>query len=101
MQRFANGRIHRPGVAADGCTSYRLASAIPSMSAGAAYFDVPATAGLLGTNAPMVRKLIRDGKLSAFRVGKGYRIDPDDLNAFIARAKADAVYKGSTEAAGQ
>ncbi len=41
-------------------------------------------AGVLGVNARTVRRLIAEGSIPGVRVGRVYRIDPGDLQQFIA-----------------
>lgn len=53
---------------------------------------VEAASTRLGINKDLVRRLIKQGKLPAARFGTGekfchYRIDPDDLEQFIAKSK--------------
>ena len=40
-------------------------------------------AELLKINEATVRRWIRDGELRAIDIGKGWRIGPDDLDAFL------------------
>ena len=49
--------------------------------------EVAHVAHRLGACQEFVRRLIRDGKLPAFLFGKRYRVDPVDLDAFIAAAR--------------
>lgn len=47
---------------------------------------IPQCAARLGSSAQLVRRLIGDGRLPAAKIGR-WRIDPDDLEAFITKAK--------------
>ena len=47
------------------------------------YQTVREVAGLLQVNEATVRRWIRDGELRAIDIGKGWRIGPDDLDAFL------------------
>lgn len=42
---------------------------------------------VLGVSDRTVYQLVRDGELRAVRFGRSVRIDPRDLESFIARAK--------------
>lgn len=45
-------------------------------------YSVDQVAGLLGLHVKTVRGYVREGRLKAVRVGKQYRITPEDLEAF-------------------
>jgi excisionase family DNA binding protein len=45
--------------------------------------EVAHVAHRLSASQEFVRRLIRDGKLKAVRLGKRWRVDPVDLEAFI------------------
>jgi excisionase family DNA binding protein len=45
-------------------------------------YSVDQVASLLGLHVKTVRTYVRDGRLRAVRIGKQYRISPDDLEAF-------------------
>lgn len=45
--------------------------------------EVSHVAHRLSSSQEFVRKLIRDGKLAAIRLGTRWRVDPADLQAFI------------------
>lgn len=47
------------------------------------YRTVKEVADLLQVNEVTVRRWIRDGELRAIDIGKGWRICPDDLDAFL------------------
>ena len=47
---------------------------------------LPAVAARLGSSVSQVRRLIGDGRLPAAKIGR-WRVDPDDLEAFIAKSK--------------
>jgi excisionase family DNA binding protein len=63
--------------APDGPLIDPLPSLIPRL------LEVAHVAHRLSASMEYVRDLIRDGKLSAIRLGRCYRIDPVDLQAFI------------------
>lgn len=46
---------------------------------------VERTAELLDLHVRTVRRYVREGKLKALRIGKQYRITPEDLEAFVGR----------------
>ena len=47
------------------------------------YQTVKEIADLLKVNEATVRRWIKDGELRAIDIGKGWRIGPDDLDAFL------------------
>lgn len=47
------------------------------------YRTVKEIATLLQVNEATVRRWIRDGELRAIEIGKGWRIGPEDLAAFL------------------
>lgn len=47
------------------------------------YMDCEAVAVVLQCSVAQVQKMIREGKLKAYKPVKAYLIDPDDLDAFI------------------
>lgn len=47
------------------------------------YRTVREIADLLQVNEVTVRRWIKDGELRAIDIGKGWRIGPDDLDAFL------------------
>jgi excisionase family DNA binding protein len=47
------------------------------------YRTVREVADLLQVNEVTVRRWIKDGELRAIDIGKGWRIGPDDLDAFL------------------
>lgn len=51
-----------------------------------ALLTIPQVAERLGCRAGLVRRLIGDGRLPASKIGR-WRVDPDDLEAFIAKSK--------------
>lgn len=46
-------------------------------------YSVEQVAELLGLHVKTVRSYVRDGRLKAVRIGKQYRIAPEDLDAFL------------------
>ncbi len=56
---------------------------------------VPQVCDELSVNRRTVYQLIESGALRAYRVGKPYRIDPEDLMAFKERRKADTSADGA------
>lgn len=65
----------------------------PSRGRGRA-LTVPQVCDELSIDRRTVYQLIESGALRAYRVGKPYRIDPEDLMAFKERRKADAPTDG-------
>lgn len=56
------------------------------------YRTVKEVADFLQVNEVTVRRWIKDGELRAIDIGKGWRIGPDDLDAFLEdRATQPAV----------
>lgn len=55
--------------------------------AGAKLLEVAHVAHRLSVSHEFVRRLIRDRKLKAIRMGRRLRIDPADLDAFIDRQR--------------
>ena len=54
--------------------------------------EVPEVAKMLKLCDASVRKLIRDGRLAAVRIGKNYRIRPEDVAAITGeKVLADAT----------
>ena len=51
------------------------------------YLSLEQVADFLGVDYQLVYRLVRSGELSAIRVGRVYRVSPDDLNQFIERSK--------------
>ena len=49
------------------------------MNAETAYLTVPQVAEILGLHPESVRKMIREGRLPAFKAGRSWRFDPADL----------------------
>lgn len=54
--------------------------------------EVAHVAHRLSSSQEYVRRLIRERKLAAIRLGRRWRVDPDDLQAFI-----DAQRRASTD----
>ncbi|XVJ59537.1 MAG: helix-turn-helix domain-containing protein [Tepidisphaera sp.] len=52
--------------------------------------DYVTAAGLLGVSVRTARTLVKTGLLPAIRIRRRVLIDPADVTAFIARAKAEA-----------
>ncbi len=51
--------------------------------AGSDLYKVSEVANIFRVSRTTVVRLIREGKLQAIRVGRSYRIDPDDLVEFL------------------
>ncbi|MFB4315274.1 helix-turn-helix domain-containing protein [Actinomadura sp. 21ATH] len=49
------------------------------------FYSVEQVAERLGLHVRTVRNYVRDGRLKAVRIGKQYRIAPEDLEAFTGR----------------
>ncbi|WP_335936165.1 helix-turn-helix domain-containing protein [Streptomyces sp. PTD5-9] len=65
------------------------------------YYSVEQVAGLLGLHVRTVRGYVRDGRLRATRVGRQYRINVEDLEAFTGvPAPAPARRSRHTEVSG-
>ena len=58
------------------------------------YFSLDEIADQLGVNYQLVYRLVREGKLPAIRLGRVYRIDPDDLDAYLSRSKTTSMGAG-------
>lgn len=52
-----------------------------------ALMTVPGAADHLGVSVRTLRRLIERGDLPSVRVGRSRRVDPEDLEAYIARQK--------------
>jgi excisionase family DNA binding protein len=52
-------------------------------------WSVPQTAAYLGISEVAVRKAITQRRLRAIRVGKFYRIDPADIEAYVTLSEPD------------
>ena len=65
------------------------------------YRTVKEVAALLRVNEVTVRRWIKDGELRAIEIGKGWRIGPDDLDAFLEchATRPAATLKGGTDTA--
>ncbi|GAA2724462.1 helix-turn-helix domain-containing protein [Actinocorallia aurantiaca] len=48
-------------------------------------YSVDQVADLLGLHVKTVRNYVREGRLKAVRIGKQYRISPEDLESFTGR----------------
>jgi excisionase family DNA binding protein len=59
--------------------------------------SVEQVAERLGLHVRTVRGYVRDGRLKAVRIGKQYRIAPDDLEAFTGRTSAVPATARHTE----
>ncbi|MET9954327.1 helix-turn-helix domain-containing protein [Streptomyces sp. NPDC006339] len=55
------------------------------------FYTVEQVAGLLDLHVKTVRGYVRDGRLPATRVGRQYRIRPEDLDAFTGTSPAPAA----------
>lgn len=51
------------------------------------FLSVEEVAGILGVDYQLIYRLVRAGELPAVRVGRVYRIDRSDLDAFVAARK--------------
>jgi excisionase family DNA binding protein len=60
---------------------------LPAVSALPHLLEVSHVAHRLSSSQEYVRRLIRDGKLAAIRLGTRWRVDPLDLQAFIERQR--------------
>ncbi|WP_214323855.1 helix-turn-helix domain-containing protein [Nonomuraea sediminis] len=59
-------------------------------------YSVEQVAKLLGLHVKTVRGYVRDGRLNAVRIGKQYRISPEDLAAFTGAPKPARHLEAST-----
>jgi excisionase family DNA binding protein len=50
-----------------------------------------AVAERCGTNEPHIRRLAREGHIPHFRIGRKYRFDPDELDAWLAAVHVEPV----------
>jgi excisionase family DNA binding protein len=68
---------------------------VPEDAARAGYrlLEVSHVAHRLSVSDGYVRKLIREKKLKAIRLGSIFRIDPDDLQAFINQLRDDPPHE--------
>lgn len=58
--------------------------------------DIQQVSGIVGIKEPALRAMIRGGRFPiAFKVGGEYRIDREDLAAYITRLKAQALAKAA------
>ena len=64
---------------------------LPAVPALPHLLEVSHVAHRLSASQEFVRRLIRDGKLAAIRLGTRWRVDPADLQAFIARQRRAAT----------
>jgi len=48
-------------------------------------------AGLLGVSERSITRLVKRGKLPAYRIGSQLRFDPDEVAAFLRAARIDAT----------
>jgi len=51
------------------------------------YLSLEEVADLLGVNYQLIYKLVRSGEMPAMRIGKVYRIQRGDLNAYLETTK--------------
>ena len=51
------------------------------------FYSLEEVAGLLGVNYQLIYRLVRSGELTAARIGKVYRVDRRDLEAYLERTK--------------
>ncbi len=61
---------------------------------------VPQICHELNVSRMTVYGLIDSGELPAYRVGKNYRIEPEDLERYKTQGKAQVHAQGTTDAAG-
>lgn len=59
-------------------------------------YSVEQVAKLLGLHVKTVRAYVRDGRLNAVRIGKQYRISPEDLAAFTGTPRPARHLEAST-----
>ncbi|MFI6600897.1 helix-turn-helix domain-containing protein [Nonomuraea sp. NPDC050536] len=59
-------------------------------------YSVDQVAKLLGLHVKTVRAYVRDGRLNAVRIGKQYRISPEDLAAFTGTPRPARHLEAST-----
>lgn len=59
--------------------------------AGPPMYSIEQVAELLGLHVRTVRNYVRDGRLKAVRIGKQYRVAPEDLERFTGRPAAPAT----------
>ena len=52
------------------------------------FYTVEEVAGILKTTEHTIRKYIRNGQLTAYKVGKAWRIEKEDLQVFLDTCKA-------------
>jgi excisionase family DNA binding protein len=55
------------------------------------YLSIEEVADLLGVNYQLIYRLVRAGELPAARLGRVYRIDRRDLEAYLSRSKQSAA----------
>jgi excisionase family DNA binding protein len=58
------------------------------------YITVDEVAEALGLSTKTVRTYIKDGKLKAYKLGTSWRIEPDEVDAFIERQSNLSKLKG-------
>jgi excisionase family DNA binding protein len=75
-----------------------LAHAIPHLPR---LLEVAHVAHRLSCSQAFVRRLIRDGRLAALRIGNRWRIEEADLVAYIAACKVAHVKPGDDRAPGR
>lgn len=51
-------------------------------------WSIREAANFLNVPAPTVRQLLAEGRLPGVKIGKHWRIDPDDLRAWLEEEKA-------------
>jgi len=51
------------------------------------FLSIEEVADLLGVNYQLIYRLVRSGELPAARLGRVYRVDRRDLDAYLSRAK--------------
>jgi excisionase family DNA binding protein len=52
-----------------------------------ALYSVREVAGLLGVHPETIRRLVHDGRVEAVRVGRVLRIEPYEVDRFLARQR--------------
>lgn len=57
------------------------------------FFTIEQVSDLLQLHPQTVRDYVRQGKIKAFKLGKGYRISKKDLDIFIGRLRKRGVKK--------
>lgn len=59
--------------------------------------SVAELADALSVNQLTIRRMVKRGQLTAVRIGRAVRFDPDDVDAFLATVRTDAPPRGNQE----